>query len=250
MKKIIPSLLVILFAVGCLSMSKAQTLTKSLPAFEKVIVSPLINLVLEQGEQESIRLEYEGVAEDKINYNVEGKTLKLYLDGAKLRVKNQRYDKDGWTYNKADYENVHITAYVTYRKLEVLQVRGEETTICKSALIQPAFKLKVFGESKVTLIALETNRLKVSLYGQNQIKIQSGSSDHQRYWVYGENKIDSEKLVGKKTTTTSFGESTLYVHASQQLLVTALGESDIVHRGGAQVSRKIVLGSNTIRGIE
>ncbi len=86
MKKIFLLRLSAVVAVLCAPLYlQAQTINEALPHFEKIMVSPLVNLVLEEGEKEHIRLEYSGVQPEKINYEVNGNTLKIYLDGAKIR---------------------------------------------------------------------------------------------------------------------------------------------------------------------
>ena len=69
---------------------QAQEISKDLKSFSKVIVSPKINLILEQGDQENIRLTYSNVGADKINIVVQGNTLRVYLDEAKVTEKTYR----------------------------------------------------------------------------------------------------------------------------------------------------------------
>ena len=56
----------------------AQEISQDLKSFSKVIVSPKINLILEQGDHENIRLTYSNVSADKINIIVQGNTLRVY----------------------------------------------------------------------------------------------------------------------------------------------------------------------------
>ncbi len=248
MKKVFLLFLLFAFAICCMpALSQAQTLTKELPPFEKIMVSPLVNLVLEEGENEHIRLEYSGVEPEKINVVVSGKKLKIYLDGAKIRVKHKKYYDDEWEYSRPVYEGVSITAYVTYRKLRSMEVRGEERTVCLSPVVAGNFRLQIFGESQVTLTSLETSHLKAALYGQNTLTIKAGSAGSQQYRVYGENEIDTKKLLSKNISTSSFGESRLNLHASESLKVTALGESSIYYSGNAQLNKKLIIGTTTIR---
>ena len=48
-------------------LTRAQEIQKKLDPFDKIIVSPKINLVLQKGEQESILIKYSNVTADKIN---------------------------------------------------------------------------------------------------------------------------------------------------------------------------------------
>lgn len=115
------------FAVVLFSrLSSAQTITEPLKKFNKIQVSPLINLVLKKGETEHIRIEYEGIAPEKINFSVSGNKLRIYLDEAKYTVKTEEIIKEGYRQKVPIYRDVRVTAYVSYQSLKKLQVRGEK----------------------------------------------------------------------------------------------------------------------------
>jgi hypothetical protein len=248
MKKPFLSAACILLLIASCSFAAAQTIDKPLPQFDKLIASPFINVVLTAGEQEHIRLEYQGIDPGKINYTVKGKTLSIYLDDARITVKQRKhYDEDGYMYKKPIYQHVQVTAYVTYRQLRSLEVRGEEKVVCETPLVQDDFKLKIYGQSKVTLAGLETNHLSAYLYGENRLVIQSGSSQTQKYRVYGENQIDTRNFTSKRISASSMGESTLVLHASDELRVTTLGESDVYNAGQGQTNKRLTLGHSNIQ---
>jgi hypothetical protein len=247
-KSILTSATCILIALIACTFTHAQTIDKALPRFDKLVVSPLINVVLTEGREEHIRLEYAGIESHKINYEVKGKTLRLYLDDAKITVKNRKhYDEDGYEYKKPIYKNVHITAYVTYRQLRSLEVRGEEKVVCESPLVGDEFRLKIYGQSQVTLTSLEANHLSAYLYGENKLTIQSGNAETQKYRVYGENRIDTRNFTGKHISAGSIGESKLSLHASGELRVTTVGESVVHNAGDGQTSKRLTIGNANVQ---
>ena len=71
----------------------AQDKTYEVEAFEKVIVSPHIEVTLMEGDEESVTINNAKVAMDKINVTVEGKTLRLYLDDARVVTKSEKITK-------------------------------------------------------------------------------------------------------------------------------------------------------------
>jgi hypothetical protein len=73
--------------------SVAQEIQKELKPFTKIVASPRINVILTKGEKENIRLAYKDVSEDKINIEVRGKTLHIYLDDAKKVVMTINQEK-------------------------------------------------------------------------------------------------------------------------------------------------------------
>ncbi len=235
----------------CLTMvaglTQAQTPVQTLSAFDKVITSPHVSLVLVAGEQESIRLAYENIEPEKVNVFVRHKTLRVYLDDARITVKHQKWEEGDHTYKKPIYDkSVKVTAYVTYRQLKSLQIRGEEDVTCRSELRNDAFRLRVYGQATVTLASLKTNTLKAKLYGENKVTIQSGQADKQRYRIYGENRLDTENLTGKTVSAHSYGDSQLRVYASNRIGVMAFGESDIRYAGDAHLRKGLIIGEITI----
>ncbi|MBK5277271.1 MAG: hypothetical protein JJE09_00245 [Bacteroidia bacterium] len=68
--KMLPKCLIFSATMALTSLSQAQEINKQLDSFDKIIVSPKINLVLQKGKTESIRIRYSNVASDKINIEV------------------------------------------------------------------------------------------------------------------------------------------------------------------------------------
>ena len=88
MKKI--ALLLFLLSAGVLA--NGQEIKKNLSTFKHLVASPRINVILSKGESEQIRLVYSNIDESKINIEVDDKTLRLYLDDARITEKSIRTD--------------------------------------------------------------------------------------------------------------------------------------------------------------
>lgn len=231
-------------------LTQAQT-PQTLPSFDKVIISPHVSVVLVAGEREGLRLQYQHIAPEKVNYSVRHKTLRIYLDGARITVKHRKGQDGDHEYKTPIYDkSVKVIAYVTYRQLKNLQIRGEEDLTCRSELSSDTFRLRVYGQATVTLVALKTNAFNATLYGENNVTIQSGRADKQRYRIYGENRLDTGNLTGSTVSAHAYGDSQLRVYASDRIGVTAFGESDIRYAGGASLRKGLVIGEVTIRRAE
>src|SRR6478736_7573811 len=149
------SVLALLIIASTLS-GYAQTIEKKVSPFKKVIASPKINLVMIAGETESVKINYLNIDASKINVVVKNKALHIYLDGSKYTEKRERVKKDGWVDKVGAYRDASITAYVTYRKLDKLVVRGEQEVDVQSPIDSKKFKLSVYGETNITLASLKT----------------------------------------------------------------------------------------------
>ncbi|HEY9007700.1 MAG TPA: DUF2807 domain-containing protein [Ohtaekwangia sp.] len=223
-------------------------ITKDLRSFNRIIASTKVNLILEEGDHEGIRLAYSGVSPDKINIVVKGKTLHIYLDDAKV-IDKPEHDGD-FHYKRSPYHGATITAYVTYRELKHLEIRGTQELICKTPLKAKKFKLKAYGQNEITLASMNAEYLKTSLYGENDLKIKGGTAEYQKYRLFGENKIDTQALKSYSTITNIYGESKIKLTTQDELRVNSFGESRVSYNGDAQVSRGIVFGRTHIDKIQ
>jgi HSP20 family molecular chaperone IbpA len=225
--------------------SLAQAISEPLQSFDKVQVSPLINLVLNEGEEEHIRIEYSGIAPEKINFSVKGKKLRIYLDDAKYTVKTEEIVKDGYRQNVPIYRNVKVTAYVSYKNLKNIQVRGEESVTCNDSLTSKKFKISLFGESSVNLAFLQTRRLKIQAFGENELTIRAGDSEVQKVRLFGENKIHTENMYAARISSSFFGESSMDLYAGEEIRMWGIGEVKLSYSGQAYL-KKFIIGESSI----
>lgn len=145
------------------------------------------------------------------------------------------------------YEGVAVTACVTYRHLEKLQVRGEEEVTFLDSLDRKKFKLKAHGQAQITLPALHASFFKACLHGQNNLAIRSGQIDQQKYRLCGENKIDTRNVKSTDVAAVIYSEGRLRVAASHELLLTSFGEPQVELSGEGFVQKGIVFGRPDIR---
>lgn len=246
MKKIAKYLIFMALLAGS-NLSFGQEIQKKLNPFSKITVSPKINLILEQGAEESIRILYSNIDAGKINVEVDGNKLNIYLDQARIVDKRERTDEYDYNSKTSIYHNAEVTAYVTYTQLKSLEVRGEQEVISKGLLESESFDLKAYGQAEITFDSLITQEFKAIVYGENKIKIKAGRAGHQRYRLYGENKIDTRALASTSVSTSIYGEGRLSVNASDEVRVSAIGEPEINVTGTSFINKGIIIGKADIR---
>lgn len=225
----------------------AQEINRDLKSFRKIIVSPRVNLVLEKGDQESIRVVYSNVPADKINITIQNNTLRVYLDDAKV---NERTERVNPSERRGIYHNAQLTAYVTYKELEHLEIRGNQELTCNGPIRAERFTLKAYGENEIKLASVKADYLRTSLYGENELNIRGGKAEYQKYKLFGENRIDTHQLKSYSATANSFGESQLTLSTQDQLRINAFGESQISYNGNAAVNKGLVFGNTTIHKLD
>jgi hypothetical protein len=236
-------LIILVLAVAAIS-ANAQDIQQELKYFNRIIASPRIHLVLAKGDKESIRIEYQNVIKSKINIEVRGKTLSIFLDNARKleKLEDRDYGRSRWM-----YEGVTVTAYVTYTDLEGLEIRGNQSITCNTPIDSEEFRIRAYGENEITLASLKTEFFKASMYGENRLKIENGKVIEQKYKLYGENKIDTREMKSAFTSTSIFGEGDLKVTSTDHVRVDAFGEPTIYVNGGADVNKRLVFGKAYIR---
>ncbi|MEP2237508.1 MAG: head GIN domain-containing protein [Maribacter sp.] len=246
MKKIIGALLAVTLTVGAI---QAQEKTFNVKSFDKLIVSPHIAVNLVEGEEESVVIENAKISLDKINVEVEGRTLRLYLDGAKVVTKSERISTDQWRGSKALYNGTMATATVTYRKLENLSIRGEEVVKCKNLFTSDDFKMSLYGEAKVYFDSVSIDELTVAIYGSSYLEIGEGAVARQVFRAYGESEVNTVGMMAEETKITAYGESNFRVNVKDRLKVTCYGETNVNYMGSPEVDKGLIFGEATIRKI-
>ena len=241
MKKLSLLVTLICLAATCF----AQEIQKDLPHFTRIVASPRVNVILNKGDKESVKLVYHDVTSDKINIEVSGRTLRIYLDNAR-KVERMKPREHRYGSRESLYEGASVTAYVTYKDLQMLEIRGNQELTCHDPIEAEGFTLRAYGENEITLSSLKTEYFKAKLYGQNDLRIKKGKVIEQKYLLYGENKIDARDVKSDYTVTSIFGEGSLKVNSSEEIRVDAFGEPMIFVDGGAHVNKRLVFGKATI----
>jgi len=232
--------------IGCISvLAHGQEIEKNLKHFTRIVASPRVNVILNKGEQESIRLVYHDVRPNKINIDVRGRTLRIYLDKAR-KVERMKPGEDRYGRRESMYEGASITAYITYQELDVLEIRGEQELTCNDPIESEQFTLRAYGENEITLASLKTGFFKAKLYGENHLRIRQGRTLSQKYLLYGENKIDTREVRSEYIVTSIFGEGSLKVNSTEEVRIDAFGEPKIHVDGGAHINRRLIFGKADI----
>ena len=227
----------------------AQEKEVKVEAFDNVIISPHIEATFVEGDREMVTIEDADVPLEKINIKVEGKTLRIYLDGAKSYTKSKKVKYDGYKGKQQLYQGTQVVATISYKHLKNLSVRGEETIRLESPIEQNDFDLTICGETDVLIKSATLDNLKVVMYGESYLKIESGEANFQKYKAFGESEVNALGLANKSAKVTAYGESEFMLNVSERLKVTSYGESEINYKGNPSIDKGIVLGENSIRKI-
>lgn len=238
--------IILIAAASCLCLlASAQEIRKNVKDFNRIIASPHINVILNQGDRASVRLVYDNIAADKININVTGKTLRVYLDDA--RNIERATTTAGPSLAKATaYRGASVTAYITFTELNGIEIRGNQELSCNDPIESEAFTLRAYGENEIRFSSLKTDLFKAKLYGENNLRIHKGRTLEQKYISYGDNKVDAKGVRSDYIITSMFGEGSLKINSAEEVRIDAFGEPYIHVDGGANINRRLVIGNADI----
>lgn len=243
--------LILLAAIVLLGMQNtlAQEKTFTPGSFEQVIISPHIEVIFEKADEESVVIEDIDVSMDKLNVEVKGNTLHIYLDDAKVYTKSEKVKYDDYKGKHAIYDGTIVSAKVYYKDLEEISLRGEETHKVDSVLDGEELTLKIYGESEVYLTEIEVEEFFATIYGEAYLEVKSGTATRQKITSYGEGEINTFGVQNTKAKVVAYGEGRVKLKVSDELKVTAYGEAKIHYKGSPMLNKGLVLGEATIHQI-
>jgi len=226
----------------------AQT-KKVVESFNKVTISPHIETIFVQGDEESVTIHQNKLSDDIVNIEVKGETLRVYLDDAKETTKHKTVEKNGAKMRVPIYLGKVLTIKVTYKHIDNLSLRGEQRTVCESLINVEDFKLKIYGESEVIFNEVNFKELDADIYGESQLTIEKGGIDNQKITAYGEGQINLVGVDNKTSKLKAYGEAKFTVNTSTRIKFIAFGEAELYYKGGAEVETGLSIGDYEIKHI-
>lgn len=227
-----------------------QAQTIPVDHFDKVIVSPHIEVTFIQGDKEAVTIEELQLPKEKLNIDLTGNTLHIYLEGAKTTTKHKKVYWDNYKRKEPIYRGTQVKATITYIKLDELSLRGEEKFVCESPIKGEKFKLKIYGEPEVYIHKVKLQNLLTTIYGDSRLEIKEGSIENQKITSYGESTINTLGVDNKTAKITCYGETDFKGNVSDRLKVTAFGEATISYKGNPNIDKGIVIGEATIQRVQ
>jgi len=273
MQKILISLVLVVagFSVAAQNIvHDANAQVRSVGSFTKIHVSSAINLYLSQGNQQAVAVSSEDPkVTERILTEVKDGVLRIYVENG--------------VWNKWNWGNKHLRAYVTFTTLDLLDASGA----CNVELTDPInvgdFKLVLSGASNMRGVIKGAN-LDFDLNGASNGKIdasgtslkmaESGASNYKGNINTGEADFDingasvidiggtATGLTVKASGASNFkgedfrvetcnieatGASSANLSVSKDLQAKASGASSIHYTGGASISKIDISGSSTVK---
>ena len=237
---------IFLSALLLLIVTTASAQTTITRPFNKIIVSPYIQVTLVEGDKESVTIDNIKVDNSKLHIEVNNNTLRIYLDGAKDFPKYEKNYVNGHKETHPRYMKTSVSATITYKTLRALSFRGEEDQLCKSPINGDELTVKIYGESTVSFAEMNLQQLSATLYGESTLNIQSGSVKDQHYTCYGESKINSLAIEGNTSRLVAYGEADFKLNVSDRIKIIAFGDAQLHYKGNPEIDKGLHIGDMVI----
>ena len=193
----------------------AQDNTKSfdITGFNEIEASGAVNVYLEQGNSESIRVETTNFDMEKVVVEKSGKTLKVYTKKNHSSGKNRKVD-----------------VYISCINLNKLEASGASDVYAdKSVIKSESLEIYAHGASDID-ITVEVTELEIDASGASDIKI-SGVASTQKIKASGASDCKAYSLIGQDVEVKASGSSSVSVQVSQRLDAKASGASSVRYKG-------------------
>lgn len=191
-----------------------------------------MNLFVEQGTTQSLKIEAEDNVINKIDTRVKGETLTVSY-------------KKSIPFDLVPLSFLHkeVNVYVTVKDLDAVYVVGSGNIETKNELVLDSFKLDIIGSSNVDmdirLFELETN-----VSGSAKINYK-GSVNTQALLVSGSCDYFAKDLESEYTNIELSGSGNIELNVQLKLDVDISGSGTIKYRGSPKVTQEIS-GSGTV----
>ncbi len=219
-------------------------------SFEKVVISPHIEVTFVEGNEESVTVLEQKVTDDKINIEVSNGKLRVYLDDAKETTKQVKVKENGVKIKRPLYQGKQLSVIVTYKTLNEISVRGEEKAHCKSKIKAEDFQVTIYGESDFVIEDVKIQNFDLDIIGESEFKINKGKIDYQNVKVIGEAVVYLEDVKNRESKLKAVGEAEFRVNTSEFIKFSAVGEAELHYKGNPEIDKGLSIGEARIHKIK
>jgi len=201
--------------------------------FNKISLSGMGNLILEQGGKEGLRIEAEDNIMDKIIIDLENDTL------------NIGFKKTLWI-TPLIKPTADINYYVSLKEINGLRISGSGTATGET-INTDNLDIAISGSGKINL-NINANKITSRVSGSGNFNL-SGKADSQKIEISGSGKYFGKELESKKADIRISGSGKTEINASEELDINVSGSGSVFYVGKPTLTQRIS-GSGKIEQIE
>lgn len=246
--KMVNKLMVACFLLIAGVATAQQTETRKVSSFNKIDAGTPFDIVVEEGREESVKLELENIVLDNVITEVNDNTLKVSL-------------------KKGNYKNIKGKIYITYKNLEAINNSGSGNLNCNSDIAAASFaiglsgsgnantkkikaqqlKVRKSGSGNVQVNSIETDKAEISISGSGDLLIKEGYAKKEEISISGSGNIRASGVKSDECSVAISGSGNVDVNVAKQLDGRITGSGNITYEGDAQINTSAIAGSGRIR---
>jgi hypothetical protein len=223
----------LLFSTATVLAQKNETIVPSgniitkdvaIKPFDAIEAKGLYELILSQGDKESVKIEADDNLQDLFAVSNDGN--KLLIDMPKLKDKNINFD------DKKDHHDLRLKVYVTFKRINKLDVGVIGSVRSTSSLKFDAFEIESKNVGNIDL-QLTANKLTITNKGVGNISL-TGNATDAVVANSGVGKFDGEDLIVQTMDINNSGVGSANVHVEKDLKVKESFLGKVSNSGNAK----------------
>lgn len=220
---------VLAWSAGTTDARAETTVRESRPiaGVERVVLRGVGDLIVKQGERESLVIEAEPRILPKLRSRVAGGTLTLDIEGSVSTRQALRY-------------------HLTVRRLSAIRSDGSGD-VRLAGLRAEALSLALQGSGSLHAAGLALNEVELTIAGSGDVTL-SGEASAQRIAIEGSGSCDAASLQTRRSSVRIAGSGDASVRARETLEVDISGSGDLTYYGNPRVTRRIEGSGSVVKG--
>lgn len=208
--------------------TKKVTEKREVSGFDRVHVRDIGELILTQGEKESLVVEADADLMSKVKTEVRSGVLNLEVGRGWL---------DKLSLGLAELSGKRVKYYLTVREIRELKISGKGD-IAAEKIDSDRLKVSISGMGNVNIGSLNTGKLSVSISGRGEFG-SAGAVVHQKVAISGSGEYKAIDLESQSAVVKISGQGNASVWANEELEATISGFGTVEYRGSPSVSHSI-----------
>jgi len=223
--KLMKTLLYTLLGLFCFQYAAIGQKKYDVDPFEEISVTGNIHVQIEIGEEQSVKIEFEGLPEDQLSVKVVQGELRLY------------------SINSLLYKDVNVKATITCKNLRSIKANGGANIKSKGEISAPALEIKT-GSGAYADLNIRTEALEAAATEGGRLELK-GTAESQEVWAATGGQYLAADLESSRAYVRCNTGGKAEVKATELLEITANTGGEVVYYGEpAKKYEKSILGGN------
>jgi len=204
---------------------------RDVPSFSSISLSIAADVHLKQGAKQEVIVEGDKDVLDVLKTEVQGKTLKIYLD----------------KWFMSSYKKV--TIYITVPEIDGLKITGSGNITAETPVNTSDIDFTITGSGDIDISELKADQIKASITGSGTINLagkQTAAS--MDVHISGSGDVNADKLEVKNFDASITGSGDCRITATEVLKARVSGSGDIYYKGKPRMDVNIT-GSGKLRSL-